>query len=341
MRYFARAPLDKDDFYGTGPAIEALEAEVAAILGKEAAVFAVSGRAVQLAALRVHAERRGRTIVAAHPRSHIVEDEWDAIGRLYGLRVARTGTLIDPFTRAELAAIHDPLAVVVVELPLRRAGYRVPVWDELVGIANDARARGAAFHIDGARLWETAPGYGQTLRAIAALADTVYVSFYKGLGGLAGGALAGDAETIAEARTWIARAGATLVRMGPYVESSRAGLRDELPRMPAYYARACELAALLRTIDGIAVSPDPPACTSFVIHLHGERDVLLAARDAVRERTGLVLFEQLSATLHPAVWSFEVIVGANSMALSLDEIGDAFRTFIEFSSRAHQPLIPG
>lgn len=324
LRHFARTPLAKGDIYGAGPAIEALEAEVAALLGKEAAVFGTSGKAVQLAALRVHADVRGRGLVAAHPRSHIVEDENDAIGRLWGLRIARLGSPIEPFTRAELAAIREPLAAVVVELPLRRAGYRVPNWDELSGLAADARARAAAFHLDGARLWETAPGYGKTLAEIAALADTVYVSFYKGLGGLAGAVLAGDAQTVGAARTWIARAGATLFRMAPYVASAHEGLRSELPRMREYYARACELSALLRTFDGVTVSPDPPSCNAFVVHLEGEYEALLAGRDWVRDQRGIVLFETLSKTPHPRIWSFELIVDRNSFALDFQDVREAF-----------------
>jgi threonine aldolase len=319
------------DVYGAGTIVEGLERTVASLLGKEAAVFCTSGRAAQLSALRVHADRRARRVVAAHPRSHIVEDENDAIGALYGLRVARVGAPTEPFTLQELRAVRDPLAAVVVELPLRRAGFRVPPWDELVAIAEHARGTGAAFHLDGARLWETAPGYGKTLAEIAALADTVYVSFYKGLGGLAGAALAGDAETIAGARTWIGRAGATLYRMFPYALAAREGLRTELPRMPEYHARAVAIAAALRDIPGVAASPDPPACNAFAVHLDGERDALLAARDAVAESHGLVVFENLARTAHPRVCSFELAVGPNTMQLELDEIRAAIA---QIASRA-------
>lgn len=329
VRFAGRPPLSRDDLYGAGPAIEALEADVAALLAKEAAVFAVSGKAVQLSALRVHADRRARGVVAAHPRSHIVEDENDAIGALYGLRVARVGSLAAPFTRAELAAVHERLAAVCVELPLRRAGYLVPPWDELGELAADARARGAAFHLDGARLWETAPGYGRSLAEIAALADTVYLSFYKGLGGLAGAVLAGDAETIAAARVWIGRAGATLFRMAPYVDAARDGLRTELPRMAEYHARAAALAAVIDAIDGLAVSANPPACNAFAVYVDGDRDALLAARDAVAETHRIRLFEQLSATAHPRTWMFELTVGPASFACTVDEVRDAFRALAQ------------
>jgi threonine aldolase len=321
------------DSYGTGAIVEDLEREIAALLGKEAAVFCTSGKAAQLSALRVHADRRGRTVVAAHPRSHIVEDENDAIGTLYGLRVARVGSMVDPFTLAEVAAVREPLAAVVVELPLRRTGYRVPSWDDLVAIAAHARDAGAAFHIDGARLWETAPGYGRSLAEIAALADTVYVSFYKGLGGIAGAALAGDAQTIAAARVWIGRAGATLFRMYPYAIAAREGLRTELPRMPEYYARAVEIAAALRDVPGVAVSPDPPACNAFVVHLDGEHAALLAARDAVAESRGVIAFQHLSRTAHPRVSSFELVVGRNALELSTAEIVNVVG---EVVTRAHR-----
>jgi threonine aldolase len=316
------------DSYGTGALIEDLEREVAALLGKEAAVFCTSGKAAQLSALRVHADRRGRNVVAAHPRSHIVEDENDAIGTLYGLRVARVGTLIDPFTLAELAAVHETLAAVVVELPLRRTGYRVPPWDDLVAIAAHARSTGAAFHLDGARLWETAPGYGRSLAEIAALADTLYVSFYKGLGGIAGAALAGDAETVAAARVWIGRAGATLFRMYPYAIAAREGLRTELPRMPQYHARAVEIAAALRDVPGVAVSPDPPACNAFIVHLDGDYDALVAARDAITGSRGIIAFQHLARTAHPRVCFFELVVGTNAVDLGLAEIRDAIAELV-------------
>jgi threonine aldolase len=316
------------DFYGAGPLIEELEAHVAALLGKEAAVFAPSGRVGQLCALRVHADARGRTLIATHPRSHIVEDESDAISELYGLRVVRVGSLVDPFTSAELAAVREPLAAVVLELPLRRAGYRAPSWDEIVAIARQARNAGAAFHLDGARLLETAPSYSRGPAALAALADTVYVSFYKGLGALAGAALAGDAATIAATRRWINRAGVTLARMYPYVLGAREGLRVELPRMPAYHAHAVALARELREIDGVAVSPNPPICNAFVVHLSGELDALSAARDAVAASTGLVAFERLARTPHPRVFSFELVVGANTLDVAPAEVRDALARIV-------------
>jgi threonine aldolase len=334
----ALAPDTEPDHYGEGAVISELEHEVAAVLGKEAAIFSISGKAAQLAALRVHADRRGRGIVAAHPRSHIVEDEKDAIGTLYGLRVARVGALATPFTAADVAAVHEPLAAVVVELPLRRAGYRVPPWDELVAIGDASRRVGAAFHLDGARLWEAAPGYGRMPAEIAALADTVYVSFYKSLQGLAGAALAGDAETVAAARVWIERAGSIPYRSYPYAVAAREGLRRELPRMAEYHARAALIAAALRDVPGVGISTDPPACNAFAVFLQGDRTALFAARDAIEETRGIQLFgPNLTATPDPRVWSFEIAVGPESLAIDVAEIRDAF---MELIAQTMSPVSP-
>ena len=73
----------------------------------------------------------------------------------------------------------------LLELPQRELGGTLPTWDELVAQVTWARERGAAVHLDGARLWEATPFYDQSydksLANIAALFDTIYVSFYKGL----------------------------------------------------------------------------------------------------------------------------------------------------------------
>jgi threonine aldolase len=80
-----------------------------------------------------------------------------------------------------------------------------------------------ALHLDGARLWECRPFYGRDYAQIAGLFDSVYVSFYKTLGGIAGAALAGPADVIAEARVWQRRQGGNLVRLFPCWSETKGG----------------------------------------------------------------------------------------------------------------------
>ena len=138
----------------------------------------------------------------------------------------------------DLEAIHEPIAALLIELPQREIGGQLPAWDDLVAQVEWAHDHGAAVHMDGARLWECGPFYDRPLAEIAALFDTVYVSFYKGLGGTAGGMLLGDEDVIAEAREWRHRHGGTLFNMWPYAASELAGLRLRLPRMPEYVEHA-------------------------------------------------------------------------------------------------------
>src|SRR5438128_490806 len=113
-----------------------------------------------------------------------------------------------------------------------------PDWDDLRAQTGWARDRGAAAHLDGARLWESAAGYGRPPAEIAALFDTVYVSFYKGLGALAGCCLAGPADILAEVREWRRRMGGTLFGLWPGAASGP-GRTPWLHRTPTCSGWSC------------------------------------------------------------------------------------------------------
>ncbi|XHS79499.1 threonine aldolase family protein [Burkholderiaceae bacterium UC74_6] len=271
------------DVYGDGAVLQALEAEGAALLGKPGCVFFHKGVAAQLAALKVWCADSAGPVVL-HPQSHIAADEDEALERLSGLRAQMLGAPDVPFTAADLAALAEKPAVVVVELPLRRGGFRLPGWDELVAISDWCRANGVRLHLDGARLWESAPHYGRSLAEISALADSVYVSFYKGLGGLAGSLLLGPEDFTAALAPWKTRLAGNVYTLYPFVLSSIAGLRQQLPRMAAYRERAIGLAARMSAEPGWLVAPEPPQTNSFQLHLTVEpkrlREAMLGvARD--------------------------------------------------------------
>jgi threonine aldolase len=257
----------QEDTYGDGGVVTLLESEVRALLGKPAGVFMPSGTMAQQAALRIHADRLGRRVVGLHPTSHLELHEDQAYQRLHGLVGRRVGDARSLITLADLEAIDEPLAALLLELPQREIGGRLPAWKDLLAQVRFARRRGWALHMDGARLWESGPFYGRPLSRIAALFDSVYVSFYKGLGGISGAMLLGDEEFIAEARVWRHRHGGTLYKLWPYAASALAGLRTRLPQMPAYLEHARAIAAELATVEGVEVVPNPPQVPMFHIHL--------------------------------------------------------------------------
>ena len=167
---------------------------MAALLGKPAAAFMPSGTMAQQIALRIAVERAGINHVAMHPTSHLELHEERAYAHLHGLRVTLLGPRQRPVARQPTwRRVPERLAALLVELPAREIGGRLPAWDDLVALATLARSRGIHLQMDGARLWEAREAYAPRTHAdIAALFDSVYVSFYKGIGALAGAMLLGS-----------------------------------------------------------------------------------------------------------------------------------------------------
>lgn len=316
------------DVYGNGGAVTALETEVRELLGKPAAVFMPSGTMAQQIALRIHADRRGRRVVAFHPTCHLELHEDQAYERLHGLAGRTLGHGRDLIAPGDLEAVHEPLAALLIELPQREIGGRLPAWADLVKIVDLARARGAAVHLDGARLWETGPFYDRPLSEIAALFDSVYVSFYKGLGGLAGSVLLGEADLVDEAREWRHRHGGTLYNLWPYAAAGLAGLRLRLPRMGEYVVHAKAIAAALSVLDGVEVVPDPPQTPMMHVHLRTTAAAVTAGIRRMATEQKLWTWGGSTATDTPGIRRIELTVGDATLGFSPDAVAGSVRTLL-------------
>jgi threonine aldolase len=319
------------DFYGDGPAIELLEREVAALLGKEAALFVHKGVVAQQMALRVWTERTGKHTVALHPKSHIDLDESNAYERLHPLFGLRVGEDHRPFTLQELKNLHEPCGAIIIELPLMHAGYKLLPWEELVAISAWAREQGVPLHFDGARLWESAPFYGRSYAEIAALADSVYVSFYKGLGSLAGCILAGSQDFIDETRAWKTRLGGNIFTVFPYVLAALEGLHHHLPKMESYVVRAREVAAALAEIPGVITIPNPPQTNAFQIYLPASREALQNAVHRLAETERTWLFGYFVETQFPALTMGEITIGEAAEQWTTQEMVAAMKTLLNYA----------
>jgi len=316
------------DIYGEGGTVGLLEGEVATLLGKPAAVFMPSGTMAQQIALRIHADRRNRWVVAFHPTCHLELHEDKAYQRLHGLVGRTVGDARELLTIADLEDLREPLAALLLELPQREIGGRLPTWEELVAQVGWVQDHGGAAHLDGARLWESGPFYGRPLSEITGLFDTVYVSFYKGLGGITGSMLLGDEDVVAEARLWRHRHGGTLYNLWPYAASGLAGLRLRLPRMPAYLDRARAIAAALASIDGVDVVPDPPQTPMMHVHLRTTPAAVLAGIRRQAKEQRLWTWAGSMSTDTPGIRRIELAVGDATLALTVDEVVAAVRALV-------------
>jgi threonine aldolase len=319
--FLADIPADAAlDRYGEGGVVAELEAETAALLGMAAAVFLPSGTMAQQAALRVHADRRGRRVVIFHPACHLDRHEERGYQRLHGLLGRPVGEESGLLTLADLKEVAEPPAALLLELPQRDIGGQLPAWDDLVAQVEWARGRGAAVHLDGARLWECTPYYERTPAEIAALFDTAYVSFYKGLGGLAGCCLVGPEDVVAEVREWRTRHGGTLPSLWPYAASALTGLRRRLPRMPEYRAHALAIAGAVRDLPGVEIIPDPPQTTMLHLLLRTSADAFREAALRLAARDKVWTWPRAWSSDSPRVQRVELAVGDATLAFSPEEV---------------------
>jgi threonine aldolase len=310
------------DRYGEGGVVADLEAEVAGLLGKPAAAFLPSGTMAQQAVLRVHADRRQRRTVVFHPMCHLDRHEEQAYQRLHGLTGRPAGDQDRLLTLDDLAAISEPPAALLIELPQRDLGGQQPEWDDLQAQVGWARARGAAAHLDGARLWESAAGYGLPPAEIAALFDTVYVSFYKGIGALPGCCVAGPADILAEVREWRKRMGGTLFGLWPNAASALSCLRRRLPLMPAYLGHARAIAAALGDVPGVRVVPDPPQAPMMHLLLTTTPGGFTAAARELAAGQKIWTWPDAMTTADPGVQRVELSVGDATCALRPEQVRD-------------------
>ena len=310
------------DRYGDGGVVTELETEIAGMLGKPAAAFLPSGTMAQQSVLRVHADRRQRRTVVFHPMCHLHRHEGQGFQRLHGLTGRPAGDSDRLLSIDDLTAIAEPPAALLIELPQRDLGGQQPDWAELRAQAEWARGRGAAVHLDGARIWESAAGYGRPLSEIAALFDTVYVSFYKGIGALAGCCVVGPADILAEVREWRHRMGGTLFGLWPNAASALSCLRRRLPLMPEYLSHAREIAAELRGMAGVQVVPDPPQVSMMHLLLSTTPDRFAAAARRLAVERRIWTWPAAMSTGDPAVQRVELSVGDATRSLTPAQVSD-------------------
>lgn len=320
---------DDRDLYGTGKRLEAFEARVAALLGKEAAVFMPSGTMAQQIVLRIAADRSGIRTFGAHATNHVTLHEQGGFARLHDLQFVPLGSAVAPLSLEDVRGVAEPLSTLLIELPQREIGGVLPAWDELLGWTSLARERGWSVHLDGARLWESGPFYARPYAEIAALFDTVYVSFYKGIGALAGAMLCGSAVRIAEARVWQRRHGGNLFTLFPYACTAEAAFDQRIGRMPDYRHAATWLAGIVAEQPAtVRVQPSPPHTNMFHAYLRLEAPVLAERATAIARDLGVWTVNRSAATAIDGIVKWEISAGDATLALGPERARSALAALL-------------
>lgn len=322
------------DMYGDG-VVEALEDKVAGLLGKEAAAFFPTGTMAQQVALRCWAGRTGNPAVALHALAHPEMHERDAFSQVSRLRPVRVTSEPRLPTADEVRGLDEPFGALMLELPLRDAGFVLPSWEELTEVVEVAREREAVVHFDGARLWESTVHFDRPLNEIADLADSVYVSFYKSLDGYGGAAVAGPRTLVDELKAWRHRYGGTVFQQFPTALSALVGLERELPRLPDYVRHARVVAGALR--EGFAaagvpwarVQPEEPHTNEFQLWLPYDADVVAEAAVRHAEETRTLLFSRPWAAPGPGLAVTEIDVRAAGLTWTAEDVRAAVAEFVD------------
>jgi threonine aldolase len=247
MRAAMAAAEVGDDIYGEDPTVNALQDEVAGLLGKEAALYLPSGTMGNQLALRV-LTRPGDAVIAG-PRQHIVAYE-DGAGPLNAgitwLTVPDGDGTLDPAAVRDAAAgrlHHLPRATLVaVENTHMAAGGTIWPAGRLEEVAAVAAELDMPLHLDGARLWHAAVAGGVAPAALAAPATTVMCCLSKGLSAPVGSVLAGPADVIEAARLGRHRLGGGWRQAGIIAAAGLVALRRGRERLADDHDRAARLA---------------------------------------------------------------------------------------------------
>jgi threonine aldolase len=256
-----------DEQRNEDPAVNALQERVAALLGKEAALWLPTGTMCNVVGIKVHT-KPGDAIVA-ESMAHVIRAESAGAALISGVLIEPIATERGVFTADQLrdavrrvqtlpVPYGPPARLVCVEQTHNFGGGAVWSVDELRAVSEVAREFGMAVHMDGARLLNATVATGVSASAFAATVDSVWLDFTKGLGAPIGAVLAGSAAFIAEARRYKHLFGGAMRQAGVAAAGCLYALDHHVDRLAEDHARARRLAEGLAAIPGILLKAPRP-----------------------------------------------------------------------------------
>ena len=261
MRAAMAAAEVGDDVAGEDPTVNTLEARIAEMLGKEAAVYVPSGTMSNQIAVRVHCPPGDEFLCDAN--CHIYNYEQGAYAQLFGVAaqpiegdygVLRLEQLVDRIRPANDHAVHTRL--VCLENTHNRGAGRVLPYDGVAEICRWSKENGLARHLDGARLFNAVVATGIAARDWAQHFDSVSVCFSKGLGAPVGSALCGSKDLIRRARRHRKALGGAMRQAGIIAAGALYALEHHVERLAEDHEKARILADAIRETPGLALDPE-------------------------------------------------------------------------------------
>lgn len=317
----AAAPVG-DDQFGEDPTINLLQERIAALLGKEAALWMPSGTMANQTALRV-LTRPGDDVIVSR-ESHAVWHETGASAANSGVQFTEIGAG-GVFTAAEFLAArkprghvtYPPTTLVEIENTHNRAGGVIFPQDEAVRICAAARAHDVASYLDGARLWNTAVASGRPPAELAAPFDLVSVALSKGLGAPGGSVLAGTRDLIQRAVRYRRMFGGAMRQVGIFAAAGLYALDHNLARLAEDHANARLIALRLAKSRRVLLNPAAVQTNILVFEVTADAPDAATIVNRAREQ-GVLIFafgpRKIRAVTHLDVTRAQCVQAAEILA---------------------------
>jgi threonine aldolase len=250
-----------DDVFGDDPSVNRLQEQIAAILGKEAALFVPSGTMSNLIGVRLHCRPGDELICEAGCHIHNFEQAGYAqingvaaqpvVGDCGVMRLAQVEGLLRPDNP------HYPRTrLLCLENTHNRGGGRIQPYEIVESLCGWARQHGLRTHLDGARLFNAVVATRIEATRWAQHFDTVNVCFSKGLGAPVGSALAGPRELVREAVRHRKLLGGGMRQAGVLAAAASYALDHHVERLAEDHDNARRLAAGIRQIERLRLAPE-------------------------------------------------------------------------------------
>lgn len=259
MRAAMAEAIVGDDQYGEDPTVNELEAQAAALMGKEAAVFVPSGTMGNLSSVLAWCGRGSEAILGGE--AHILWYESGGVSALGGVPMFSIPN--DRWGQMDLDAVRAAIrqdrpgyprtGVICVENTHNRCGGVVLSMDYLRGLREVAQGAGIPVHMDGARVFNAAAALGVPVAEIAAQVDSVQFCLSKGLAAPVGSLVAGDATFIEGVRRQRKILGGAMRQSGVVAAAGLVAFETMIDRLPEDHHRARTLAESLVEVPGVTV----------------------------------------------------------------------------------------
>jgi len=247
-----------DDVFEEDPTVNAFQRKVADMFGMEAGLFTPSG--VMSNQLSIKCQTRPGEEIILEEKSHVFNYETSAAALISSVQIKPVagvkGKLSGGLIRGAVRSGKDwepKSGLIVIENTTNKGGGACYSREELLDIKETAEVLGLPVHLDGARIWNAITASGIEPSFFGSIADTITVSFSKGLGAPAGSMMLGRKETIKLARRYRKMLGGGMRQVGLLAAAADYALEHHLPLLAEDHRRAKALAKTIDQCPGLSI----------------------------------------------------------------------------------------